>query len=195
MTQKSFNSYIRWLHIYLSMFGFAALFFFAVTGLTLNHPGWIEKKQKVEKVEGILDKSLLLTDNIESDTREEIVERIRNSHKIKARLTDFRIDDSEYSLSFSGPGYSAEAYIRRQTGSYEITIVSGGFFSVINDLHTGRDTGRRWTAVIDISAIFMVVVSLTGFVMIFFLTRRKSKGLWVAILGAMTFLLLCLILI
>jgi hypothetical protein len=27
----------RWLHIYLSMASFGILFFFAVTGLTLNH--------------------------------------------------------------------------------------------------------------------------------------------------------------
>ena len=28
---------VRWLHIYLSMASFAIVFFFAVTGLTLNH--------------------------------------------------------------------------------------------------------------------------------------------------------------
>ena len=32
---------MRWLHIYLSMFGLAALLFFAVTGVTLNHPDWV----------------------------------------------------------------------------------------------------------------------------------------------------------
>ncbi len=31
---------MRWLHIYLSMFGLAAVLFFSVTGLTLNHPDW-----------------------------------------------------------------------------------------------------------------------------------------------------------
>ena len=29
---------MRWLHIYLSMFGLAAVLFFSVTGITLNHP-------------------------------------------------------------------------------------------------------------------------------------------------------------
>ncbi|MCA9104533.1 MAG: PepSY-associated TM helix domain-containing protein, partial [Planctomycetales bacterium] len=32
---------VRWVHLYLSMVGFAALFFFSVTGLTLNHPTWL----------------------------------------------------------------------------------------------------------------------------------------------------------
>ncbi len=29
---------MRWLHIYVSLFGLAAVLFFSVTGLTLNHP-------------------------------------------------------------------------------------------------------------------------------------------------------------
>ena len=32
----------RWLHIYLSMVSFAILFFFAVTGITLNHAEWFK---------------------------------------------------------------------------------------------------------------------------------------------------------
>src|SRR3954452_4984480 len=31
---------MRWLHIYLSMFGLATILFFGVTGITLNHPDW-----------------------------------------------------------------------------------------------------------------------------------------------------------
>src|SRR5581483_2041380 len=32
---------MRWLHIYTSMLGLAAVLFFSVTGLTLNHPDWV----------------------------------------------------------------------------------------------------------------------------------------------------------
>src|SRR3954452_3720871 len=31
---------MRWTHIYLSMFSMAAILFFGVTGITLNHPTW-----------------------------------------------------------------------------------------------------------------------------------------------------------
>jgi uncharacterized protein len=31
---------MRWTHIYFSMFSMAAILFFSVTGLTLNHPTW-----------------------------------------------------------------------------------------------------------------------------------------------------------
>ncbi len=33
-----FAKLVRWLHIYLSMFGLAAVLFFSATGITLNHP-------------------------------------------------------------------------------------------------------------------------------------------------------------
>ena len=29
---------VRWLHVYISMLSFLAILFFAVTGITLNHP-------------------------------------------------------------------------------------------------------------------------------------------------------------
>src|SRR5262245_16849570 len=35
-----FAAAVRWLHIYVSLLGFTALIFFAVTGVTLNHPTW-----------------------------------------------------------------------------------------------------------------------------------------------------------
>ena len=36
-----FARLMRWLHIYLSMLGLAAVLFFSVTGITLNHPDWV----------------------------------------------------------------------------------------------------------------------------------------------------------
>src|SRR5436190_21141708 len=35
-----FAAVVRWLHIYVSLLGFTALIFFAITGITLNHPTW-----------------------------------------------------------------------------------------------------------------------------------------------------------
>ncbi len=45
----------RWLHIYLSMASFGTVFFFAVTGLTLNHTEWAASQQKTVQVKGRLD--------------------------------------------------------------------------------------------------------------------------------------------
>jgi hypothetical protein len=177
------------------MFSFAALLFFAVTGLTLNHPTWTEGQHKVERVRGEVDPLWVKVNDPESVSRLEIVEYLRNTHKIKARLGEFRTDDIECSVSFVGPGYSADAFIDRSSGSYELTIASAGFVGVLNDIHKGRDTGPAWAMVIDISAIIMVAVSLTGFLMIFFISRKKANGLLIASLGAVLFIVLYLLII
>ncbi len=58
-----------------------------------------------------------------------------------------------------------------------------GFWAVLNDLHKGRDTGKVWAAIIDISAVLMTLVSLTGFVLIFFMLKRRFSGLLIFAMG------------
>ncbi|NSW94284.1 MAG: PepSY-associated TM helix domain-containing protein [Bacteroidales bacterium] len=194
MPIRNFNSLLRWLHLYLSMFGFAALFFFAFTGITLNHPGWTEGKQKISSYSGTIDQSLISVDNSAPADTVKISELIRKNHQIRGRVTDFRIDETECSISFTGPGYRADVFIDRSSGSYEVTATSAGFVTALNDLHKGRDTGPGWSRVMDISAIIMMIVSITGFLMIFYICRKKKPGLIVAIIGALTFIALCILL-
>lgn len=59
-----------------------------------------------------------------------------------------------------------------------------GFAAVVNDLHTGRDTGRAWSWLIDLSAVLMCLVSISGTLLIFFLPKRRASGLIAAAIGA-----------
>ena len=69
-------------------------------------------------------------------------------------------------------------------GKYELTETKMGIIAVINDLHKGRDTGKSWSWVIDFSAIFMIVISLTGLILLLFLKKKRTNGmLWLAIGG------------
>jgi hypothetical protein len=177
----------RWLHIYLSMSSFAVLFFFAITGVTLNHTDWFDGKQSVRQLKGTLNTAWVSGTEVQ---KLEIVEQLRKSHSIRNSITEFRIDPAQLSVSFKGPGYSADAFIDRKTGGYELTETSMGLVAVMNDLHKGRDTGKVWSKVIDISAILMVLVSLSGMVLIFFLHKRLVSGLLIALAGAiLTYLL------
>jgi hypothetical protein len=169
----------RWLHIYLSMAGFAILFFFAVTGLTLNHVEWFAKQQRTTQIRGTMDVKYLGKDVAKLG----VVEHLRNAHGIPGAVKDFRVEDTDCSVAFKGPGYSADVFIDRATGRYELTETRMGFFAILNDLHKGRDSGPVWGAIIDISAVLMTVVSLTGFVLIFFLHKRRVSGLLAAVAG------------
>ena len=105
------------------------------------------------------------------------------THGVRGALADFRVDDRECTVSFKGPGYSADAFIDRETGRYRLTETSHGLIAVINDLHKGRDTGPGWSLLIDASAVLMTIVSLTGLVLLFYLKLRRKPGLVVILAG------------
>jgi hypothetical protein len=174
---------VRWLHIYLSMISFALLFFFAVTGLTLNHPDWFGEHTTTTQHQGRLNAAWVKGPE-DSVAKLEIVEHLRRAHGVKGLLGEFRIEDTQCAVSFKGPGYTADALIRRDTGDYSFSETRLGLVAVINDLHKGRDSGRGWSVVVDISAVLMVLVSLSGFALIFFLKRRRTTGLLAASIGA-----------
>jgi len=173
----------RWLHIYLSMVSFAIVLFFAVTGLTLNHPDWFAGRAQTVRHTGAIPTALLHPNGSAQPDKLAIVELLRKADKVTGEVTDFRVDDSQIAVSFQGPGYTADAFIDPATGHYDLTETRSGLLAVINDLHRGRNTGKVWSAIIDASAILLTLVSLTGLVLILFLARRRAAGLILAVLG------------
>jgi uncharacterized protein len=175
---------IRWLHTYLSMVSFALVFFFAATGLTLNHADKFGDEVHTRQDKGSLTVQWVKGPDTGHVARLEIVEYLRSAHRITAAVSDFRIDDAQVSVSFKGPGYAADVFIDRETGRYDIAQTSAGFIGLINDLHKGRDTGAAWRLFIDISALLLVLISLTGILLLLYLRRRRLAGLLVAAFGA-----------
>jgi hypothetical protein len=172
----------RWLHVYLSMVSFAIVLFFSVTGLTLNHTEWFANSEKTIRTKGEMPHSWLRPTNADPD-KLSIVERLRSTSKLHGAVSDFRIEDNQISVSFKAPGYSADAFIDRDTNRYDVIEVRNGFIAVINDLHKGRDSGKVWSGLIDASAILLTLVSLTGLLLLFFVYKRRTSGLILAAAG------------
>ena len=175
--------FVRWLHIYLSMISFALVFFFAVTGLTLNHADKFSDQLRTIQEKGNMNPKWVNISDTSKIPKLDIVEWIRKKNRITAALSDFRIDDTQIGVSFKGPGFAADAFINRETGNYDIAKTTTGFVGLINDLHKGRDTGSGWSLFIDISAILLALISLTGLLLLLFLKRRRMSGLIVALVG------------
>ena len=173
----------RWLHIYGSMISFAIVFFFSITGITLNHPDYFAGELKTTQEKGKLDSNWVVSKDTTKIAKLEIVEWLRTHHNIKAAVSEFRIDESQCTVSFKGPGYAADAFINRDIGSYDLTLLRAGVVGIMNDLHKGRDTGSKWSWVIDIAAVLMVLVSLTGMILILYIKRKKWSGLLMALIG------------
>lgn len=197
----------RWLHIYLSMFGLFVLLFFSATGITLNHPDWFYGGAETSaEAKGTLDPkwvkiptSTAATTAAPADAgpdqaagvaKLEVVEHLRAAHHVRGALASFTADDRECVVTFKGPGYAADAFIDRADGTYKITETSHGLVAVMNDLHKGRDTGPVWSVVIDASALLMIVASLSGLILLFYIKRRRVPGVVVGIVGTLVVLAL-----
>jgi hypothetical protein len=165
------------------MIAFSILLFFAVTGITLNHQSVLNGEPKASRFTGRLDPSWVKPPPGREIARDEIVAALRHAHHIKAALKDFRVEENEIAVTFKGPGYAADGFIDRKQGTYDMTESRLGLVAIINDLHKGRDTGSVWADIIDISAAFMVLVSLTGLILIFFLQKRLVSGMVALAIG------------
>ena len=185
-----FAKLVRWLHIYVSMFGLAAVLFFSVTGVTLNHPDWFfGDTQRSVQAEGRCRPEVAAPRRPSGLDRRRARPVARRSPSSKSSSTCGKPTASagrsptsgstttECVVTFKGPGYAADAFIDRESGHYTVTQSYHGVVAIINDLHKGRDTGPAWSILIDVSAVLLTLISLTGLVLLFYLKLRRVPGL------------------
>ena len=190
---------MRWLHIYLSMFSLARRSLLQRDRHHAQPPRLVLQRGREQSRGRGRDQARKwlhardarggragAADPDRQVAKLEIVEHLRNAHAIRGALADFRVDDGECVVSFKGPGYAADAFIDRESGHYRLTETYHGFIAVINDLHKGRDTGPVWSVVIDVSAVLMTFISLTGLVLLFYLKLRRIPGVIVALIGTVS---------
>jgi hypothetical protein len=180
------HSVIKWLHVYISMFTMLLVLFFAITGITLNHPDWLGAESS-QDVAGTFPAGWKQGSEVDWL---KVVEYLRAKHGLHGALADHRVDETEGSLTFKGPGYSADAFFDPAAGSYKMTIVQQGAVGVLNDLHRGRDAGVVWSRVVDISGVFLVLVALTGIGLLWYMKKMRRTGLTVMALGAIVAIVL-----
>lgn len=173
----------RWLHIYLSMVSFAIVLFFAVSGLTVNHPDWFADSVKTRQSQGPVDPTLIHPPGATGPDKTGLVQSLRTREHLHGAVDDVRVDDAQINFSYRAPGYSADIVVDREKGTYELTETRNGFVAVINDLHKGRDAGKVWKGLIDLSAILLTLVSLTGLIILWFIYKRRASGLIIAVVG------------
>ncbi|XZE20826.1 PepSY-associated TM helix domain-containing protein [Pirellulaceae bacterium SH449] len=183
--KRSLAKAFRWVHLYVSLLGFASLMFFAWTGITLNHPAWFgASTPTLRDQEGKLEIDLL-TAPID---RLMLAEELRDRHRLRGKVARFEESELDIMVVFKSPGYAADVFIDRATGTYTVSETAHGITSIMNDLHKGRDSGEAWSWLIDVSAIVMMVMSLSGFGLLFYMKKKRAVGLLVAVIGTVAML-------
>ena len=175
-TQRS----MRWLHVYLSMVAFIVILFFGITGLLLNHPSWFGGDDIVTStIEGTLPDTV--RDDVGDIEFLAVSQYVRDEHGVVGEVTNFDQVGTEGSINYTGAGYGASVRFDVETLAFDITVREEGFVNAMRDLHTGSDTGTAWQWTIDLSAVFLVVVAITGLGIQLFMRKRRISALsWLA---------------
>lgn len=178
------HRWARWLHVYTSMIALIIVLFFGITGITLNHPTWTFGDSATDDVQqGVLNVGTTLEDG--STNWLGVAEELRSEYDVTGAVNDFGSNGDEGSIVFTKPGYSATLFFDTRSGEFELAVHQEGFVAVMNDLHKGRDSGSGWSWVIDVSAGFLVLISLSGLTMQVFLRKRRRSAFLSVAVGAL----------
>lgn len=168
----------RLIHVYTAMIGLVAVLFFAATGLLANNPGWtLGTSSSIETSEGVFPEGVVTIDAIDYLAADQY---LRSEESVRGDVTDYGETADQASIVYKNPGYSANATFETDTGDYTLTVTETGLVSTLNDLHTGTNVGGMWKVLIDVVAVTLIVISVSGLAIQFFLRKRRTSSLAMA---------------
>ena len=177
----------------------AAMLFFAVTGITLNHAAGFSTKPDVRETTNTLPGNLLTEityDGQSPDAKAPLPPDLAKwlSEKTGARLKGRPAEWSEFEIYISLPRAGGDGWlaIDRETGEVTHEVTRRGTISFINDLHKGRNTGPAWSWFIDLFSIACVVFCVTGLCLLWVHAKRRPSTWPVVIAGIVIPLILIL---
>ena len=189
--KRSFYSFSRALHIYLSTALFFLLILFCVSGVILNHIDWLEGDKNNGQINQPLPTSLISKAQLNPDNLAPLFTDIETYLAKQYGLTqpksiDWEKQDALVMLDYPLPAGFAFAELDFISGELNLDYQTGGVLSLIGDLHKGRYTGEAWSWVIDISAVLMVLFAITGMIILFQNRKKRLVGIWLTVLGVAT---------
>ena len=92
-------------------------------------------------------------------------------------------------LSYT-PAIACDETVVIDSVEYQVTELRQGVVAVLNDLHKGRDSGKAWSWIVDVSAVLMTVASITGLVLLLASKRRRRSGVIAALIGSIATVLI-----
>jgi hypothetical protein len=168
-------------HGYLSAFAFAALLFFSVTGLLLNHPDWF-----TSATPPIQESSFELTQKqLEevggSSTPAEVLARIAADRTtLYGEFKDGTVAGEEVFVRLQGARGSSDIRANLADGSVVVASEEATTIALLNALHRGETAGAIWRLSIDVVAIVMIAVALAGYVIFLSMSGKLRTALLIS---------------
>ena len=164
-------------HSYLSAFAFLALIFFTVTGILLNHPDWFAVRPAVQETQLTLAPADLAQAQQAQVPGEALAALVAREVKLKGGYKSAEIADGAALIRLEGAFGASDISVDLESGETEVSVQPNSVNTLIGDLHKGKNTGAVWSAVIDITGIFILALSLIGYVLFFTLRYRLATSL------------------
>lgn len=190
----------RTLHIYVSMFVMVIFVFFAVTGLTLNHPEWqLNAGKSAQSIELSLPaelRTLAFSDDTlnNAGAAAQIADWLRREQQVEGAVFAFNYDADEQllELDFKQPAGFTNVQVALADGSAVLEREFGGYLALANDLHKGRYAGAAWKWLIDVLALACLLFAISGFYLLWRQPSRRFWGMQAALTGVGVSILLYL---
>lgn len=191
INKRALYSTSRALHIYISTALFFLLILFCVSGIVLNHVDWLKNDKSNGQVTATIPAELVTKANAQLNTLPSLYPEIEAYLATQYSLTkvksiEWEKEDALVMLDYPLPAGFAYAELDFATGELNLDYQTGGFLSLIGDLHKGRHSGAVWSWVIDISAVLMIIFAITGMIILFQNRKKRLAGIWITVLGIAT---------
>jgi hypothetical protein len=174
----------RLIHVYLSTLFLGLLIFFSITGLLINHNEWIKSPAKEGEFEKPIPAEIMANwssynwnEAAELPETKSILAFLKNSYGL-VNPKEVKIDNEAHELTFDFQMASSYVFVTAMADEKSLRFEHRefGFWQVMGDLHKGRNSGANWSLLIDISAVAMILFSLTGLFILFQNMKQRRIG-------------------
>lgn len=175
----AFYTQCRHWHGYLSAFAFLALIFFSASGILLNHPEWLGDADAAAPQ---LSSATLSLDAIAAarqarDAGPALAALAATRLAVVGAYASADIDSRQAFLRYEGVKGSSDVTMDFKTGAMTARVRRADALTVMDDLHRGKNVGKVWQWVIDLSGAVFLLLSLVGYVLFFTLRFRLRVAL------------------
>lgn len=166
-------------HGYLSAFAFLALIFFAGTGLLLNHPEWSASRgdRPSQDRTFTLPRADLDRARDAADPARALAAVVGRRIHLLGAFQSGEAVDGQVLVRLEGPRGASDITVDMATGAVEASLQPARLVDTLNDLHRGKNAGKAWRSVIDLSAIVILALSVIGYLLFFSLRFRLRTSL------------------
>lgn len=186
-SRKWRNWWVRQIHSWhwvSAAISLAAMLFFSVTGLTLNHAASISADPAVVTREADLPPSI--TKSLETQQEGPLPKSVAAAVKDAVGLDPSdklaEWSEAEVYVALPRPGGDGWVSIDRATGHLTAEVTDRGWISYLNDLHKGRNSGDTWFWFIDVFAVASIIFTLSGLFLLQVHARHR-RSTWPLVAG------------